>query len=54
MNIFIPKYVEILKALNDHVVQYLLIGGYAVIIHGYDRGLQKTWISGSSPIMTIK
>jgi len=26
------------KALNDHNVRYLLIGGFAVILHGYVRG----------------
>ena len=26
------------KALNDHSVRYLLIGGFAVILHGYVRG----------------
>ena len=28
---------EFLKLLNDHKVEYLLIGGYAVGYHGYPR-----------------
>lgn len=47
INIFISEHIEILKALNDNDVQYLLIGGYAVIIHGYDRttGDMDIWLS---------
>ncbi len=46
MNIFIPEHKEILTALNSHDVQYLLIGGYAVICHGYDRttGDMDIWL----------
>mgnify|MGYP001144212488 CR=1 FL=1 len=32
-----PDFKEFLKLLNDHKVQYLLIGGYAVGYHGYPR-----------------
>ncbi|MEX0772596.1 MAG: nucleotidyltransferase [Balneolales bacterium] len=28
---------EFIGLLNDHKVEYLLVGGYAVIIHGYPR-----------------
>jgi predicted nucleotidyltransferase len=46
VNIFIPEHIEILKALNEYEVQYLLIGGYAVIVHGYDRttGDMDIWL----------
>lgn len=32
-----PDFREFLKLLNDHQVEYLLIGGYAVAYHGYPR-----------------
>lgn len=32
-----PDFKEFLKLLNDHQVEYLLIGGYAVAYHGYPR-----------------
>jgi len=46
MNIFLPDHTEILKAFNHHEVEYLLIGGYAVILHGYDRttGDMDIWL----------
>lgn len=32
-----PNYFDILKCFHSHGVRYLLLGGYAVIHHGYDR-----------------
>ncbi len=32
-----PDFKEFLKLLNDHEVEYLLIGGFAVGSHGYPR-----------------
>lgn len=32
-----PDFTEFLKSLNSHRVEYLLIGGYAVGLHGYPR-----------------
>lgn len=32
-----PTFAAFLKCLNDQKVEYLLIGGYAVILHGYKR-----------------
>ena len=32
-----PDFKDFLKLLNEHKVQYLLIGGYAVGYHGYPR-----------------
>ena len=32
-----PDFKEFLKLLNSHQVDYLLVGGYAVSIHGYPR-----------------
>lgn len=28
---------EFIQALNKHGIEYLLVGGYAVIYHGYNR-----------------
>ncbi|MGK2861427.1 MAG: nucleotidyltransferase [Chitinophagaceae bacterium] len=35
--LFNPDFRDFLKALNKHNVDYLLVGGYAVILHGYER-----------------
>lgn len=32
-----PDFKELLKLLNENQVKYLLIGGYAVVLHGYVR-----------------
>lgn len=41
-----PDFKEFLKLLNSHHAEYLLIGGYAVGIHGYPRptGDMDIWI----------
>lgn len=36
-HLFNPDFRDFLKALNKHNVDYLLVGGYAVILHGYER-----------------
>jgi hypothetical protein len=36
-NIFPPDFQDFINALHDHQVKYLLVGGYAVILHGYAR-----------------
>lgn len=36
-NIFNPDFKEFLLALNKHNVEYIIVGGYAVILHGYSR-----------------
>ncbi|MDX2046342.1 MAG: nucleotidyltransferase [Chitinophagaceae bacterium] len=36
-HLFNPDFRDFLKALHKHQVDYLLVGGYAVIIHGYER-----------------
>ena len=42
-----PDFKEFLKLLNDHDVEYLLIGGYAVGYHGYPRATANMdiWIA---------
>ena len=36
-NLFNPDFRDFIKALHKHNVDYILIGGYAVILHGYER-----------------
>ena len=36
-NIFNPDFRDFIAALNNNEVDYLLVGGYAVIVHGYSR-----------------
>ena len=35
--LFNPDFQDFLKALNEQEVDYLLVGGYAVILYGYER-----------------
>ena len=42
-----PDFKEFLRLLNEHQVEYLLIGGYAVAYHGYPRATadMDIWIA---------
>jgi len=42
---------EFLKLLNSHGVEFLVIGGYAVGLHGYPRGTADldVWVSMGQP-----
>lgn len=46
-NIFNEDFVDFIQALNNNQVEYILIGGYAVIIHGYNRttGDMDIWLN---------
>lgn len=46
MNILFDEHLQVLKALNQFGVKYLLIGGYAVNYYGYSRttGDMDLWI----------
>jgi len=46
MNIFYDEHRLILKKLLDNKVDFILVGGYAVIYHGYDRltGDMDIWL----------
>lgn len=46
-NIFNQDFQEFLQALYDKEVEYLLVGGYATIIHGYTRttGDLDIWVN---------
>jgi hypothetical protein len=36
-NLFNPDFRDLIAAFNRHEVEYILVGGYAVILHGYSR-----------------
>ena len=36
-NLFNQDFKELIQLLNKHSVEYILVGGYAVILHGYIR-----------------
>jgi hypothetical protein len=46
-NIFHQDFRDFLQALNNQQVEYLLVGGYAVIFHGYPRttGDMDIWVN---------
>ena len=46
-NLFNIDFLEFLQLLDKHDVDYLLVGGYAVILHGYGRstGDMDLWIN---------
>jgi len=50
VNIFIESHQKLLKSLVKHKVKFLLVGGYAVIYHGYRRttGDMDIWIKPSN------
>lgn len=45
-NIFNADFREFLSLLNKHGVKYILVGGFAVILHGYSRttGDMDIWV----------
>jgi hypothetical protein len=46
-NIFNDDFRDFIQALNDQGVEYILVGGYAVILHGYRRmtGDMDIWVN---------
>lgn len=46
MNIFIESHQQLLKCLLNHKVNFILVGGYAVVYYGYKRttGDMDLWI----------
>lgn len=46
-DIFNEDFRDFIDALNRHQVEYLLVGGYAVILHGYRRstGDMDVWVN---------
>jgi hypothetical protein len=47
MDIFNPDFKDFILCLNKHQVQYILVGGYAVILRGYSRstGDMDIWVN---------
>lgn len=47
VNLFNEHFREFIKALNDNGVEYILVGGMAVILHGYIRGTgdMDVWVN---------
>ena len=45
-NIFQTDFRDFIQALNDNKVNYILVGGFAVIIHGHARvtGDMDVWV----------
>ncbi|MBP6829012.1 MAG: hypothetical protein KA165_20755 [Saprospiraceae bacterium] len=48
-NIFNPDFQDFISALNESEVAYILVGGYSVILHGYNRttGDMDIWVKPS-------
>lgn len=46
-NVFNSDFLEFLQTLNNNGVDYLLVGGYSVILHGYHRttGDMDIWVN---------
>ena len=44
-----PNFKEFVRLLNEHGVEYIIVGGYAVVLHGYLRatGDMDIWIRPS-------
>jgi hypothetical protein len=49
-NIFNEDFRDFISALNDKEVEYILVGGYSVILHGYSRttGDMDIWVNRTS------
>ena len=49
-NLFNADFLDFLELLDKHDVDFLLVGGYAVILHGYVRstGDLDLWINKTS------
>lgn len=45
-NLFYPDFRDFIQTLNKNQVRYLLVGGYAVVFHGYSRttGDMDIWV----------
>lgn len=46
-NLFNDDYIDFLEACSNNKVEYLLVGGYAVILHGYVRSTadMDVWVN---------
>lgn len=50
MNVLGPDFRAFIDCMNDHGVLYILVGGYSVIMHGYNRttGDLDVWVKPTS------
>ncbi len=48
-NIFNDDFRDFISSLNKYEVEYILVGGYAVILHGYRRttGYMDIWVNNT-------
>lgn len=48
-NIFNEDFQDLITSFNKHQVEYILVGGYAVIVHGYNRstGDLDLWVNAT-------
>lgn len=57
-NIFNDDFRDFIQCLNDCNVEYILVGGYSVILHGYSRttGDMDIWVrkTGDNYIKLVK
>ncbi len=51
MDIFNEDFANFIRCLNKHYVEYMLVGGYAVILRGYSRstGDMDIWVNKTEP-----
>jgi len=51
MDIFNEDFADFIQCLNKHQVEYMLVGGYAVILRGYSRstGDMDIWVNKTEP-----
>lgn len=49
-NLFNDDFIDFLRAFNNQKVEHLLVGGYAVILHGYTRSTadMDVWVKRTS------
>src|SRR5205085_4767004 len=49
-NLFNDDFIDFLRAFNHQKVEHLLVGGYAVILHGYTRSTadMDIWVKRTS------
>jgi len=47
MDIFNPDFIDFIQSFNNHRVEYMLVGGYAVVLRGYSRstGDMDIWVN---------
>jgi hypothetical protein len=46
-DLFNPDFLDFIRVLNRNNVEYIIVGGYAVILHGYNRptGDMDVWVN---------